>query len=185
MKVCVDAGHGMSNRTPGIYDPGAVHREEGILFREADITLAYARELDSELRLQGAQTFMSRSKFSDAAPIGLRVPAAVRAGCSTFVSLHLNDFDDDRANGLEVLFNGARSHRLALDLQTSLCSLTGMKNRGAKPRDDLAVLRFPGIAVLIELGFIANDSDRRKLLNLDTRQAIVQTIAGAVINPSL
>ncbi len=185
MKICVDAGHGMSNRTPGIYDPGAVHREEGVLFREADIVLAYARDLDAELRSQGASTFLTRAKFSDAAPIGLRVPAAVRAGCHSLVSLHLNDFDDDRANGLEVLFNGARSHRLALDLQASLCALTGMKNRGAKQRDDLAILRFSGPAALIELGFIANDGDRAKLLNLDTRRAIVQTIAGALINPPL
>lgn len=185
MKICIDAGHGMSNRTPGIYDPGAVHREEGILFREADIALAYARDLDSELRAQGAETFLTRSKFSDAAPIGLRAASAVRAGCDKLVSLHLNDFDDDRANGLEVLFNGAHSHHLATTLQSNLVHVTGMKNRGAKQRDDLAILRFLSVAVLIELGFIANDSDRSKLLNLDTRKAIVQTIAAALIHPSI
>jgi N-acetylmuramoyl-L-alanine amidase len=41
MKICVDPGHGMSNRAPGVFDPGATHTENGFQFREADIALSY------------------------------------------------------------------------------------------------------------------------------------------------
>ena len=51
-----------------------------------------------------------------------------------------------------------------------------------KQRTDLAVLRFAGPAVLVELGFIANDADRAKLLNAQMRDAITQTIARVVID---
>ncbi len=40
-KVCVDPGHGMSNRSKNVFDPGAVHVENGFTFREADIALKY------------------------------------------------------------------------------------------------------------------------------------------------
>ena len=38
MKVCIDPGHGMSNRQTGIFDPGATHFENGFTFQEAAIT---------------------------------------------------------------------------------------------------------------------------------------------------
>lgn len=56
-----------------------------------------------------------------------------------------------------------------------------MRDRKVKQRTDLAVLKFTGLAVLIELGFIANDSDRAKLLNAQVRDTIVRTIATTTI----
>ncbi len=184
MKICIDAGHGMSNRTPNVYDPGAVHREDGLLYREADIVLVYAKDLAAELTLQGREVFLSRSKFNDAAPVGKRVAAASAAGCSMLVSLHLNDFDDDQANGIETLYGSPDSRLLAEWLQRKLARETGLRDRGAKMRTDLAVLRFPGKSILVELGFIANDGDRTKILDPEMRTRIVQCIAQALLyNP--
>lgn len=177
MKICVDPGHGMSNRQTGVFDSGAVHVEQGFLFREADIALRYALSLKDTLRARGIEVFMTRDDDADHAPVGRRAAMARQAGCDAFVSIHLNDVDDDRANGVEVLYRTEASKALAQKLQTALVAVTKMRDRTIKQRADLAVLKFDGLAVLVELGFIANDGDRATLLDAQMRESIVQAIA--------
>src|SRR5262249_43636931 len=104
MKICIDPGHGMSNRQMGIFDPGATHVENGFLFKEAAITLRYGLTLKDVLRGQNIDVFMTRDDDTDHAPVGQRARMAKDAGCDALISLHLNDVDDDSANGLEVLY---------------------------------------------------------------------------------
>lgn len=184
MKIAIDPGHGMSNRSQNVFDPGATHTEAGIVFREADIALKYGLTLKDVFRSRGHDVFMTRDDDSDHAPVGSRARNAQDAGCDVFVSLHLNDFDDDSANGLEVLFRGDDDEGLARELQDSLIRITGFSDRGIKRRTDLAVLRFNGRAVLIELGFIANDNNRNSLLNPAMRASVCDAIANVVIGGS-
>lgn len=181
MKVCIDPGHGMSNRQMGVFDPGATHVENGFLFREADIVLRYGLTLKDEFRARGTSVFMTRDDETDHAPVGKRAAMAQSAGCSVFISLHLNDVDDDTANGLEVLYRDAEDLALAQKLQDALVAATQMRSRGVKQRTDLAVLKFQGTAVLIELGFIANDSDRETLLSAQVRASVTEAIADVVL----
>lgn len=181
MKVAIDPGHGMSNRQIGIFDPGATHFEQGCRHEEAAIALKYGLVLKDIFRAGGHDVFMTRDDAEDHAPVGMRASNAKNAGCNVFVSLHLNDFDDDSANGLEVLFRGADDEPFAQDLQTSLLAVTGFKDRKIRKRDDLAVLKFVGPSALIELGFIANDQDRSTLLNPQKRDEICAAIAGVTI----
>ncbi|MBY0333332.1 MAG: N-acetylmuramoyl-L-alanine amidase [Acetobacteraceae bacterium] len=176
-KVCVDPGHGMSNRSKGVFDPGAVHVEAGVRFEEAVIALKYGLTLKDEFRARGIDVFMTRDDAEDHAPVGQRAANAKNAGCDLFVSLHLNDFDDDAANGFEVLFRDNADKPLAQQLQKAIVAITKMRDRGVKQRTDLAVLKFDGTAVLIELGFIANDRDRETLLNPQIRAAVCKAIA--------
>lgn len=181
MKVCIDPGHGMSNRQTGIFDPGAVHIENGFHFREADIALRYGLALKDVFRARRIDVFMTRDDATDHTPVGRRAAMAKAAGCDVLISLHLNDFDDDSSNGLEVLFRDGQSKPLAQKLQDALVKLTKMRDRKIRQRTDLAVLKFKGIAALIELGFIANDGDREKLLDAQLRDRIVHTIADVVV----
>jgi N-acetylmuramoyl-L-alanine amidase len=86
MKICIDPGHGMSNRSPGVFDPGCTHRENGTLFQEADIVLKYGLSLKDVLRARGIDVFMIRDDSSDPAPVGLRARSAKSAGCDKYVS---------------------------------------------------------------------------------------------------
>lgn len=181
MKICIDPGHGMSNRQNGIFDPGATHIENGFLFKESDIALKYGLQLKDIFRSRQTDVFMTRDDDTDHAPVGSRAGNAKNAGCDLFISLHLNDFDDDTSNGVEVLFRDATDKALAERLQTALVNVTGLRDRGVKKRTDLAVLKFNGVAVLIELGFIANDRDRGVLLNPQKREAICNAIADTVL----
>ena len=138
-----------------MFDPGATHTENGYLFREADVVLRYGLALKDVFRAAGVQVFMTRDDDTDHAPVGARARMAKAAGCDVLVALHLNDFDDDSANGLEVLYRDDAGKALAQKLQSALVKATKMKDRKIKQRTDLAVLKFSGLAVLIELGFIA------------------------------
>ena len=181
MKVCIDPGHGMSNRQIGIYDPGATYVENGFQFQEAAITLRYGLALRDVLRAQQIEVFMTRDDATDHAPVGSRALMAQDAECDAMISLHLNDFDDDSANGLEIFYHDSKHKAFAQKLQDALIEVTKMRDRKIKQRTDLAVLKFNGVVVLIELGFIANDADRAKILNAQIREAITQTIARVVI----
>ncbi|MBB5019135.1 N-acetylmuramoyl-L-alanine amidase [Chitinivorax tropicus] len=180
MKIAIDPGHGMSNKQPGVYDPGAMHRENGFSYQEADIALRYGLSLRDVIRARGHQVFMTRDDATDHMPVGKRAAAAKAAGCQTLVSLHLNDAEVDTAHGLEVLYRDDKV--LAEKLQARLVQVTGLRDRGAKPRPDLAVLKFAGLAVLVELGFIANDGDRNTLLDPAMREKICEAIADIVLS---
>ena len=177
MKVCIDPGHGMSNRTLNVFDSGATHPEGATLHREADIALKYGLTLKDTFRAKGVSVFMTRDDSTDHAPVGKRARAAENDHCEAFISLHLNDFDDDSANGAEVLYRDNGDLALARKIQSAMIAITGLTDRGVKHRPDLAVLKFNGTAVLIELGFIANDTDRSKLLEPQTRSALCEAIA--------
>ena len=183
MKVCVDPGHGMSNRTKNVYDPGAVHEEDGVEFQEATIALRYGLSLRDVLKARGASVFMTRDDETDHAPVGSRAGNAESAGCDIFVSLHLNASPDgsDTPNGTEVLYRDDSDASLALKLRDAVLKANGLKKRDNKKRTDLAVLKFDGPAALIELGFIQNDKDRDTLLSPAVRSAVCEAIADVVL----
>ncbi len=66
-------------------------------------------------------------------------------------------------------------------LRDALCEVTGFRPRNNVQRPDLAVLKFAGPAVLIELGFIGNGPNRAVLVNAAKRQAICEKIADVVL----
>jgi N-acetylmuramoyl-L-alanine amidase len=182
MKIAIDPGHGMSNRRPGVFDSGAIHTEGGTEFQEAEIALDYGLALKAVFLAKGHSVFMTRDDNTDETPVGERAGNAKRAGADVFISLHLNDSDDDSANGLEVLYRGDDDKPLAQALQDKLIEVTRFRDREIKRREDLAVLKFDGPAVLIELGFIANDGNRGALINEATRAAICEAIATVTIS---
>lgn len=177
MKICVDPGHGMSNRRFGVFDSGCTHTENGFLFREADIVLKYGLTLKDVLRARGIDVFMTRGDDTDHAPVGQRAANAQNAHCDAFVSFHVNDADSDQANGFEVLFGAAKHEALAQAMQTALLKVMKLKDLKIKQRTDLAVLKFKGPAVLIELGFIAFDKDRDSMLNPQVREEVCKAVA--------
>jgi N-acetylmuramoyl-L-alanine amidase len=180
MKVCIDPGHGMSNRKAGVFDPGCVHDENGTLFREADIVLKYGLALKEKLRAKNIDVFMTRDDNSDPTPVSGRAASAKAAGCDRFVSIHVNAAEDETAHGLEVLYDDAADKPLAQKMQTALIAATKLRNRGIKQRSDLAVLKFKGPAVLIELGFIDNDKDRDTFLDPLVRDKVCDAIAASL-----
>lgn len=178
MKIAIDPGHGMSNSKAGVFDPGAVKKVGSESFAEADIVLRYGLTLKKLCQDRGVDVFMTRSSSADSAPVGGRAKRAVNAGCTHFISLHLNSSTSSQANGVEVEFRDDHKDKpLANKLLKKLLKITGFNNHGNDKRLDLAVIKFnSGPAVLIELGFITNDKDRGFLLEGKNRDAICKGI---------
>lgn len=76
------------------------------------------------------------------------------------ISFHLNA-SDGNGQGVEVLYYDQKD--LAAKISAQLAKDIGWRDRGAKQRTDLAVLNgMKAPAILIELGFIDNESDMAK-----------------------
>lgn len=159
MMVCIDPGHGMSNRDWGKFDPGAV-AEDGT--READIALAMAYALRDECLRRGWATVFTRKDNEEPSGLAWRVGRARAAGADCIVSLHCNSFADPQAHGAETLY---RDHPwVAEAVQRELVKATGMRNRGAKLRTDLAILKYERPSIMVEPGFLSNTADRARLV---------------------
>jgi N-acetylmuramoyl-L-alanine amidase len=177
MKIAIDAGHGMGNATQGKYDPGAVYRDaEGVYHCEADYSLKYALTLKWLCVQEKIPFFLTRTGTADPCSYRQRVRRAKEAGCTHFISFHMNS-SSRPANGTETLYRDwDKDGTLATGVQEAVLRCIRSRDRGLKERTDLAVLRFPGPAALVELGFINSVQDRKRLSSRGDRLCICREI---------
>lgn len=165
MKLCIDPGHGFSNRTPGVFDPGAVCGPR----RESDTAFVWACSLQSWCDKLNLSWWMTRDEVSDA-PLAWRAREAQRQGCTHLISLHVNDAKDASSHGVETLVRtGGKTllashpaYKFGQTVQAIAVTHLGLRDRGVKLRNDLAVLGNTKLtSCLLELGFIQNEADMR------------------------
>jgi N-acetylmuramoyl-L-alanine amidase len=178
VKLCIDAGHGASNRRTGVYDPGAVSPSGTT---EADVVLLWALTgkhiLASEF---GIDVFLTRADDRDPNPVGGRDDEAEAADCTHFISLHCNAASGT-ASGTETFYRDGADKSFALKVQAAAVAVLGLKDRGIKSESvsqhgSLAVFGFDGPAALLEIGFIDHPVDRQKMLSRDNRIAFWRTL---------
>jgi len=174
-KLCIDPGHGLGNRTPSGYDSGCARGD----VHESDIVLAWALCLRSACLLRGVEVWLTRENNAVAAPLSKRVSAARKNGCTHLISLHVNDAAAKTANGVETLYRktGKATVDLARSVQALAVKHLGLRDRTAKARDDLAILKHPN-SVLLELGFIGSSSDLAAMQCPCCRRDLCAALAG-------
>lgn len=164
IKVVIDAGH-----NPQGVNAGA----EGQGLREQDITYAVSRSLAELLRANGNfDVRLTRNTptevlgTSNATSLQQRVQIANSWPADYFISIHANAATNPEANGTEVYTyrNVGPAHELAEEIQQAIVEEMNMKDLGVKTNPSLYVLRRTTMpALLVELGFITNASDARKM----------------------
>lgn len=174
MIVGIDPGHGAGNKRLCQFDPGAVYGVE----TEARIALIVAGFLRDECLRRGWRTFLTRTSNSDDAPLRDRVPRMRAAQCDCIVSLHCNAHEREFAHGTETLYFAAEW--VAAAVQREVVEALGTRDRGAKQRDDLAILRYERPAILVELAFLTNAGDRAILLDPVKQAAAAAAIADGI-----
>ncbi|SDL38045.1 N-acetylmuramoyl-L-alanine amidase [Bacillus toyonensis] len=98
------------------------------------------------------------------------------------ISFHLNAYNGS-GNGVEVCYYDQQS--LAAKVSAQLSKDIGWSNRGAKQRTDLYVLNSTKApAILIELGFIDNESDMAKWDVDKIANSIVYALTGQTVGGS-
>lgn len=181
MRLAIDPGHGLSNRAPGVYDPGVV--AGGVA--EADVALLWALAGRHILRRAGLLTWLTRDDDDDDAPLADRVHQARQAGCTHLISLHCNGSADPGATGTETYYRDQADQELAAVAQGAGLYALGLRDRGLRreaqsQHSRLAILEFGGPACLVELGFLSNPEDRRRLLERPCRVAFWERLAAVL-----
>jgi N-acetylmuramoyl-L-alanine amidase len=170
MKIALDAGHGMSNAKPGVFDTGA--DIPGPL-DEAGIALQWVLTLKHALTEAGIDVHLIRTGTTDPSPVGSRAREAQEAGCTHFLSVHCDSTPG--ATGTTTIYRpGSGDLAWAKLVHGCAVGALGLRDRGVKDesatkRKRLAVLSFDGPACLVELGFIDTPGDLARMVDRERR----------------
>ncbi|MEN0661117.1 N-acetylmuramoyl-L-alanine amidase [Caldifermentibacillus hisashii] len=173
--IAVDAGHGGS-------DPGA----SGNGLVEKDITLDVATRLQKYLTDGGYKVVMTRNNDTYIS-LDERVNYAVKQGADIFISIHVNSYTGNSANGSESYYYNGGNHateskQLATFMQKRLINELDTTNRGVKT-NTYRVLKTNTIpATLVELAFITNSEDAKKLGSATYRDKAAHALYLGVID---
>ncbi|MDR1906659.1 MAG: N-acetylmuramoyl-L-alanine amidase [Puniceicoccales bacterium] len=178
--IVLDPGHGGK-------DPGAINAYLNL--SEKTLALQIATSLKAELIKRGYVVTLTRE--TDTFVELVNRPAKAK-DADLFMSLHLNSATNTSAQGVEIFtlkraknFSGNTFDSWNLIAAYSVLSAfgktTSFTNRGIKMAE-FAVLKSlacPGI--LVELGFISNDVEAKKLLDINFQKKIIQGLADGVV----
>ncbi|MGG0720096.1 N-acetylmuramoyl-L-alanine amidase [Robertmurraya massiliosenegalensis] len=172
--IMLDPGHGDT-------DPGAV----GNGLQEKDIVLDIAKRVNSKLSGSLAKVAMTR-QTDVFIPLADRVKQAESQGANIFVSFHVNSFTNDSAKGTETYYNttnaSGKSKELAEKIQQELVKALGTNDRGVKTANFVVIKETTMPSVLVEIAFISNPDDAKKLASSTYRQKAADAIYKGIMN---
>lgn len=168
--VVVDAGHGGK-------DVGA--NRAGIY--EKDMTLAVATKLKRALEAKGVHVVMTRSSdmFLELSQI-TGITNKVRP--DAFVSVHINSSVKPTLTGIETYYYKPQSLPLAKSVHKQMMArVSGSPDNGVRKAMYYVIHHTEVPAILCEIGYISNESERNAMLT-DTRQsATAEAISTGVV----
>ena len=158
--IVLDAGHG------GV-DMGASGRQ-GV--REKDVNLEVTMRLKELLEEAGAKVVLTRI---DDSFISLyeRPFFANYLFCNLFISIHSNNHNNFKVNGIEVYHHSGRpdAKRLAEKVLQRIVAKTKLKNRGVRANDFCVTRETQMPSILVELGYLSNFQEESLLKTTDFR----------------
>ena len=180
--IMLDAGHGGS-------DPGAIGTLDGEIINEKDLTLSITKKVKAILDSYGYTTAMTRT--GDTLPsLAERPQMANDKDCAMFVSVHINSATNPDAYGTEVYYsdenNGQEynmiSQELAENVLETMLKYMGSYDRGVRMANWAVTRRSNMPAILIEVGFISNESELRKMNSSSYQDKVAKGIAEGIVN---
>lgn len=172
-----------------VIDPGHGGADTGVLVgeaREADLVWDLARRLEGRMVATGMQALLSRGR--DQCPTEAdRASFANEVGADLFLSLHNDANRSPLAQGVASFHFGTVGgststigETLAGFIQRELVVRTGLRDCRAhrKTWDTLRLTRCP--AVRVEIGYLTNVDDRRRLADPTFRDVVAEGILVAV-----
>lgn len=179
--IVIDPGHGGS-------DPGAQYGTGDQKVQEKTVNLAVGQRVAKLLAEQGATVIMTRS--DDSYPsLKERVETANLSEAHFFVSIHHNSNRiADSRSGTFTYYHGASQEGklLAEYIQKEIAAVSGLSDHGAvadttRFKSGMHVLRNTKMpAVLVEVAYINNATDRRLIVTEDFQQKVAAAIAKGI-----
>ena len=200
--VAIDAGHqarGNSQLEP--IGPGASTQKAKVAsgatgtatrIPEYQTTLNVSLKLRDVLQSRGYKVIMIRTTNDVNISNRERAEMANNAGAGAFIRLHCDGIGNSDVTGASVqepangnpymsAGNVSASQSLGRTVLNHYCSTTGIRNRGMAARNDLSGINWCKTPVcLLEMGFISNGDEDRKLNNSDFQQKIAEGIANGI-----
>lgn len=170
--IVIDAGHGGK-------DPGAL---SVIGIQEKDVVLDAAMAVAGSLRAGGQKAVMTRSDDTFV-ELNERANIANRVGARAFVSIHADSCHNPSADGYTIyVARSASSGSLALAsaIERQLAS-TGAASRGVRRANYRVLVRTTCPAVLVELGYLSNVYEARRLSQSGYRRGLAKAITEGII----
>ncbi len=191
MTVVIDPGHGYCDKEDAygrglgnfVYDCGAVG-----FIREYDANLAISKELESQLKAQGANVIRIRTE-SQRVNTRQRPNYGRAYGCDLFISIHANKIvGNPDVRGTEVYYYTPYSQPLAAAVSQQISSYFSNnvysdganKNRGAKYSYYKVTLQQDFPSILVETGFVSNEEDAYALANSTHQKNIAASIVKGI-----
>ena len=193
--IYIDPGHDYGG------DMGAVRVINGVTYDETTLNIEVAEYLRTELINKGYEVIMARrigerptsNNYRD--NLWNRINAANNANADFYISIHQNASTTTSANGVEAYYSSVKpdslndityklntSKAVAASISSGIASALSMTNRGAKD-DEFMVVKYTNMpAVLVECGFISNESDAKKISNATNQKKIASVIADSIHN---
>lgn len=186
--IIIDAGHGG-------FDGGAVASDGTV---EKDINLSIAKKLCDMLNFNGYEVIMTRTedigtdsvdgsiasrKKSD---LKNRLELMNKHSDSIYVSIHLNKFTTSAANGTQVFYsdNFDESIELGNCIQKSVVEKLQPDNKRVikKGTPSTYILHNAKVpAVIVECGFLSNDTELKKLKDTEYQSQMAFAILGGIL----
>jgi len=134
----------MDSRSHGVSDPGAnVLYDSRPDLTEDDYALGFTKRIHKDLLAVFAAVGEGKAYLRDRGYFATADDYAANKNSNLFIEWHTNS---GGGTGVEVLYRTERSEKLAKMMAAAGSKALGLKNRGAKFRNDLAVLHeHPGM----------------------------------------
>ncbi len=169
--IAIDPGHGGR-------DPGAIG-VDGV--QEKHVVLSISQQVQQLLQERGYGVVMTRTDDREIL-LQPRVDKAVEANATLLVSIHANALDRSGIHGIETYYLRPDSAELATTLHRSLVRATGAADRGVRRARFFMVRETPtGMpSVLLELGYLTNPTEGRKLATAEYQAILSRAIADGI-----
>ncbi|WP_171038034.1 N-acetylmuramoyl-L-alanine amidase [Aquibacillus sediminis] len=165
-KIIIDAGHG------GV-DAGAIGSSGNY---EKHYTTVTAEKLASYLDMLGAEVIQTRPTDYYMSLSG-RASVANAAVADAFISLHYNSTPEiPTASGVNTYYYAEHDQQLARNIQAELIKTTSARDRGTHQENYQVLRENRRPAVLIELGFISNETEENHIQSTVYQQKLAKGI---------
>lgn len=171
--IVIDAGHGGK-------DAGTVRRYKDKLRLEKDYTLAMSQQLEREFKRKGYSVSMTR-RTDRYVGLQARLNQARRECKKLFLSVHVDSAPVSSARGVTAFagannhINGKRSMELARYMQNAFQPV-----RKVRTERFFVLKNLHCPTLLLEMGFITNNADLERLINVKERNRMVAKLGDAL-----
>jgi len=200
--IVIDAGHqtrAMSDTEP--IGPGAKERKAKVTggatgcvsrLTEYKLNLQVSKKLRTELKKRGYKVIMVRTKNNVKLSNVQRAKVANKNKADAFIRIHANSAGDSSVKGaLTIAPQNSnpymkkkirkKSQKLSKKVINAMCKTTGAKNRGVMYTNTMTGINWCKVPVtIVEMGFMSNPSEDRKMAKASYQKKIVKGIANGI-----